>query len=94
MHIMIAGHDSHTTRQSDHRLVRQEDLLHHLLLVGITAATIAQVMLRAGAHALLQVALLETIYKSRSHHGREVTVLTVRLFQTVETGRTTHIHHG
>ena len=41
MHIMIAWHDSHTTRQTDHCLVRQENLFHHFLLVSITAATIA-----------------------------------------------------
>ena len=69
MHIMIARHHCHTTRQADHRLVGQQDLLHQLLLFCITAAAIAKVVLRAGANARLQVTLLQTFYEGGSHHG-------------------------
>ena len=50
-------------------------------------------MLRTGTYAFLQVALLETTYEGCAHHGRQVAILTIRLFQTVEAGRTAHIDH-
>ena len=73
--------------------MRQQYLLHKLLLGSIAAASIAQVMLGAGAHAFLQVTLLKAAHKCRTHHGAQIAILTVRLLQAVEAGRAAHIHH-
>ena len=58
MYGMIARHQGITASQTNHRLVREQNLLHQFLLVGITTSTIAEVMLRTGAYAFPQVALL------------------------------------
>ena len=44
VHVVIARHDDLAARQSDHGLVRQQNLLHQLFLVSITAAAIAEVV--------------------------------------------------
>ena len=45
MNIVITRHHSYATCKTNHRLMRQQDFLHHLLLVSITSATIAKIML-------------------------------------------------
>ena len=67
--IMIARHHGHTTRESDHRFVGQQDLFHQLLLLGITTTAVAEVVFRTGTYARLQVLLLETLHKGGTHHG-------------------------
>ena len=93
VHVMIAWHDGHTARQTDHRLVGQQDLFHQFLLFGITAAAVAQVVLRTGPHALLHVVLLQTLHEGCSHDSRQVAVFAIRLFETVEAGCATDIDH-
>ena len=73
--------------------MRQQYFFHQFLLVGIAAATIAEIVLRAGAYTLLHVALLETLDKGGTHYSREITVFAIRLFQTIETGCATNIYH-
>ena len=93
MNGMIARHHHLAARQSDHRLVGQQYLFHQHLLFGITAAAIAQVVLRTGTHALLQVVLLQTLHKGHTHRCRQVAILAIRLFQTVERGDAAHVDH-
>ena len=93
MNIMVARHHSHTTRQTDHRLVGQQDLFHHLLLLCVATTAVAQVVLGTGTYTSLQVTLLQTLDEGCSHHGREIAVLAIGLFQTVETRRATHVDH-
>ena len=92
-HRMITGHHGTAASQTDHRLVGQEDFFHQLFLLRLTTTAIAQIMLGTGTDALLQVALLQSANKRCAHHGREVGILAIRLFQTVETGCTAHIDH-
>ena len=93
MHRMISWHDDMATRQANDCLMRHENLLHQLFLVGIATAAIAEIMLRARTDALLEVALLHPLDKCRTHHSRQIGILAVRLFQTIETGRAAHIDH-
>ena len=81
---MVAGHHALAACQTDHRLVGQQDLFHQHLLVSIATAAVAEIVLRAGTHAFLQVALLQTLHEGHTHDGREIAVLTVRLLQTIE----------
>ena len=90
---MIARHHTLTACLTDHRLVGQQDLLHQFLLVGITTATIAEVVLRTGADTFLQVTLLQTLHKGYAHGCRQIAVFAIGLFQTVEGGVTTHVDH-
>ena len=93
MHRMVARHHHIAPRQPYHCLVGQQYLLHHLLLIGITATAIAEIVLGAGPYPLLQVSLLEASHKGSSHHRREVAILSVRLLQAVEAGCAANIHH-
>ena len=90
---MVAWHDGFASRQTNHGFVWQQNLLHQFLLVGISSSAIAQIVLRAGSHALLEVALLQSLDECRTHHGREVGVFAIRLFEAVEAGCAAHIHH-
>ena len=90
---MVAGHQHMTVGQSYHGLVRHQYLFHHHLLVGIATSAVAQIMLRAGTYALLQVTLLQTLDEGRAHGSREIAVLAVRLFQTVEARCAANVHH-
>ena len=72
----------------------EEDFLHQLLLLGISTTSIAEIVLRTGAHAFPEVSLLESLGKGDAHHGGEVGIFAIRLFQSVETGHPAHIHHG
>ena len=94
VNIVIARHHGHTARQTDHRLVGQQDLFHQLFLLGITTTTVAEVVLRAGTHTCLQVTLLQTFHKGSTHDGREVAVLSVGLLQAVERRIAAHVDHG
>ena len=66
---MIAWHDGYTARQTDHRLVGQQDLFHHLFLLCVATPAIAEVVLRTGTNAFLQVTLLQPLHEGRSHGG-------------------------
>ena len=44
MHFMIARHHDFTARLTDHHLVGQQNLFHHLLLLRLTATAIAEVV--------------------------------------------------
>ncbi|CUP72073.1 Uncharacterised protein [Segatella copri] len=77
MNSMITRHQSLATCQTNHRLMRQKDIFHHLLLISITATTISQIVFRASSHSLLEVALLKTLDKSSTHNGRKIAILTV-----------------
>ena len=90
---MIARHHGLAAGQTDHRLVGQQDFLHQLLLVGIAATAVAEVMLRTGADTLLEVPLLQALDEGYAHHGRQVAVFAVRLFQTVERWRSADVDH-
>ena len=69
MHVVVARHDGDTARQSDHRLVGQQDFFHHLFLLCVATPAIAEVMLRTGTHTFLQVALLQALHEGSSHDG-------------------------
>ena len=71
----------------------QQNLFHQLLLGSITTTAVAEVVFRTGTHTFLQVTLLQSFHKGGTHHSRQIAVLTVGLFQTVEAGGTTHINH-
>ena len=90
---MVTGHQGLTASHTDHRLVGQQDLFHQLLLGSITTTAVAEVVLRTGTHTFLQVALLQTLHKSGTHHSRQITILTIGLLQTVEAGSAAHIDH-
>ncbi len=67
---MVTRHQRLAAFKSYHSFVGQENLLHQLLLIGITASAVAEVVLGACTHALFEVALLQTPYKSGAHYGR------------------------
>ena len=94
MDVVITGHYGHTTRETDHRLMGEQDLFHQFLLLGIAATAVTQIVLRTGANAFLQVTLLQTLHEGCTHDGREITILAIRLFQAVKAGITTHVDHG
>ena len=91
---MIARHNGFAACYTNHGFVGQQNLFHQLLLVGIAATAIAQIVLRAGTNTLAQVALLQALDKGGTHHSRQVGILTIRLLQTVERGITHHVDHG
>ena len=93
MHSMIARHDALAACQSDHCLVGQQDFFHHFLFFGIATTAIAEVVLRTGTHTLLQVALLQALHKGHAHRSRQITILAIRLLQTIERGDATHVDH-
>ena len=84
MYGMIARHDALAARDTYHRLVGQQYFLHQFFFVGIATSAIAQIVLRAGTNAFLQVALLQTVHEGHAHYCRQVAVLAIRLLQTVE----------
>ena len=90
---MVARHDATAACQPDHGFMGQQDFLHQLFLVGITATAIAQIMFGTGTNALFQIVLLESAHKGRSHDGRQIAILAIRLLQAVERRHTTHIDH-
>ena len=92
-HGMIARHDGPAARQTYHGLVGHQDLLHQFLLISIAATTVAQVVLGAGADTLAQVALLQATHKRHTHRCRQVTILAIRLLETVKRGCAAHIDH-
>ena len=93
LHGMIAWHHGFAASQADHRFVGQQNLLHQLLLAGIATTAIAQIVFRTGTYAFLQITLLQALDKGRTHDGREIAVLAIRLLQSVERWRATHIDH-
>ena len=50
-------------------------------------------MLGTCSYTFLEVALLHTLDKSRSHRSRQISVLTIGFLKTIETGNTAHIDH-
>ena len=42
---MVAGHERLAPGQTDHGLMRKQDFLHQLFLIGIATASIAKIML-------------------------------------------------
>ena len=92
-HRMIAGHHGTTACQADHRLVRQQDLFHQFLVFGIATTAIAQIVLRAGTHAFLQITLLQALHEGHTHHGRQVGILAIGLLQTVEARIAAYVDH-
>ena len=54
VYVVVARHHRHAARQAYHCLVGQQYLFHQLPLLRLTAAAIAEVVFRAGSHALLQ----------------------------------------
>ena len=90
---VVARHHHSASGKANHRLVRQQNLLHQLFLIGIATAAVAQIVLRASANALFQVVLLKTAGKGHAHRRRQVSVLAIRLLKPVERRRAAHIHH-
>ena len=90
---MIARHHSLAACQSNHGLVRHQDVFHQHLLVGITTSAIAKIVFRTGSYAHAQVTLLQTTNKGYTHRCRQISVLTIRLLQTIETRRAANIDH-
>ena len=93
-HRMIARHHSLAACQTDHSLVRHQDVFHQHFLIGITSSAIAEVVFRTGSYALAQVTLLQATHKGHTHRCRQVSVLAIRLLQTIETRRAAYIDHG
>ena len=58
VYLMISRHNSLAASKTNHCLMRQEYLLHHLLLIGITTSAIAKIVLRTSTNTLLQITLL------------------------------------
>ena len=46
-----------------------QDLFHEFLLLGITTATVAEVVFGAGTDALLEVSLLQALDEGGTHHS-------------------------
>ena len=90
---MIARHDALAASLTDHRLVGQQDLFHEHFLVGIATTAITKVVFGACPHTLTQITLLQSFHEGYAHGSREITVLAIRLLQTVERGDTAHVDH-